>query len=583
MNTSVKDTGAIPAKSLRLWPAMVIVILQWLIRFGLPAVVPSDMATQIGTFAGFIGGFALIIWWGFFSRAQWVERFGGIVVMILALLVTPQFLDVSIRTANMGLMFIIFSIPVLSLAFVVWAVSTRNLYNRIRRITMVATILLASGFWVLLRTDGMDGSNHQELVWRWAKTSEERLLAQSNTKLISVSPDSAAIASEAEWPGFRGSHRDGIITGVQIASDWIQSPPVELWRRSVGPGCSSFAIHGPLLFTQEQRGEYEMVTCYNLNTGEPVWSHGDSARFWDAHAGAGPRATPTLSNGRIYSLGGTGILNVLNERDGTVVWSRNAASDAEVKVLPWGFTGSPLVVGNRVIISLSGKLVGYDIETGQPAWLGTDGGNSYSSPHLVTIAGVQQVLLMSMAGAVSVDPESGQTLWNFDWELVDRILQPAVIGDGDLLIVGETQAIRRIKVTHDQGNWSAKELWTSEEIKLNFNDFISHKGFVYGFDGPSIACMDIRDGSRKWRGSPYRGFSLLLADQDLLLMLTEKGDLALVGATPDQFSELARIPAIKGKTWNHPVMAGDVVVVRNAREMAAFRLTDPTEPRQAKK
>jgi outer membrane protein assembly factor BamB len=573
MNTIGKNTAPAPQKALRLWPAIVIVILQWLIRFGLPGVIPSDMATQVGIFVGLIGGFFLIIWWAFFSRARWFERLGAPGLMILALIFTQQFIDVSIRTANMGMMFTIFSIPVLSLAFVVWAVATRNLSNGIRRVTMVATILSATGFWVLLRTDGMDGSAHQDLVWRWTKTSEERFLAQSNHKLMPISLDPATMAAEAEWPGFRGSHRDGIITGIQIATDWVKSPPIEMWRRSVGPGCSSFAIHGTLLFTQEQRGKYEMVTCYNLNTGEPVWSHGDSARFWDSHAGAGPRSTPTLSNGRVYTLGGTGILNALDERDGTVVWSRNAASDAEVKVLPWGFAGSPIVVGNRVIISLSGKLAGYKLESGEPAWFGTDGGNSYSSPHLVTIAGIRQVLLMSKTGTTSIEPESGRPLWNYEWLMQDRILQPAVIGEGDLLIVGETQAIRRIKVTNDHGTWNVKELWTSEQIKLNFNDFIIHKGFAYGFDGPGIACIDTKDGSRKWKGSPYRGFSVLLSEQDIIMVLTEKGDLALVGATPDQFRELARIPAIKGKTWNHPVMVSDVVVVRNAQEMVAFRLS----------
>ncbi len=572
METDKKDHAALRPNPLRLLPAIVIVILQWLIRFGLPGVVSADLATQIGIFGGLIGGLAIMIWWAFFSRAIWFERIGAIGLIILALFVTQQLNDESIRTANMGLMFIIFSIPVLSLAFVTWAVATRNLTTGIRRITMVITILLATGFWILLRTDGMDGSNHQDLAWRWSKTSEERLLAQSNDKLIPVSPDSAALAATAEWPGFRGSNRDGMVTGIKIATDWVKSPPAELWRRSVGPGCSSFAIHGTLLFTQEQRGEYEMVTCYNLNTGEPLWNHGDSARFWDSHAGAGPRSTPTLSNGRVYTMGGTGILNVLDERDGKLIWSRNAASDAKVKVLTWGFAGSPLVVGNLVIVSLSGKIAGYNIENGDPVWFGTDGGNSYSSPHQVTIAGIQQVLLMSQAGAISIEPESGKPLWNYDWQMTDRILQPTVIGEGDLLIVGETQAVRRIKVTLNQGTWSVKELWESDQIKANFNDFIIHKGFAYGFDGPSIACIDIKDGSRKWKGSPYRGFTILLADQDLILVLTEKGDLALVKATPDQFIELARIPAIKGKTWNHPAMVGDVVVVRNAMEMAAFRL-----------
>jgi len=572
MDRSDKSQNPVTKMPLRLWPAIVIVTLQWMIRFGLPAIIPSDPVTQISILAGLAGGLFLIIWWIFFSRAAWFERLGALGLMILALVITSQFTDVSIRTANMGMMFAIFSIPALSLAFAAWAVLTSRLSTRLRRVTLVVTIIMSTGFWVLLRTNGMDGSAHQDLVWRWAPTAEERLSNGARSRANSMSPDSTTVVGEAEWPGFRGARRDGIVEGTRIATDWVKTPPVEMWRRPVGPGCSSVAIHGNFLFTQEQRGENEMVTCCNLTTGEPVWSHGDSARFWDSHAGAGPRSTPTLSKGRVYTLGGTGILNVLDECDGRVIWSRDAARDSGVAVPGWGFTGSPLVIGNRVIVSLSGMLAGYDIETGQRVWSTQDGGNSYSSPHPAMLSGVQQVILMSKAGATSVEPESGKVLWEYAWPVTDRILQPAVIGDQDLLIVGETQAIRRIRVAENQGIWSAKEIWTSEQIKLNFNDFIVYKGFAYGFDGPSIACIDVKDGSRKWKGSPYRGFMVLLAGQDLLVVLTEKGDLALVKAIPDQFSELGRIPAIKGKTWNHPAVEGNIVVARNSMEMVAFRL-----------
>jgi outer membrane protein assembly factor BamB len=359
---------------------------------------------------------------------------------------------------------------------------------------------------------------------------------------------------------------------VRIKTNWSETPPVLMWRKPIGPGCSSFAVHGNLFYTQEQRGDFEDVSCYNLITGQPVWKHSDKVRFYEAHAGPGPKSTPTLVGNRVYTLGATGILNVLDAGSGSVIWSRNAASDAKVKVLHWGFTSSPLVYGNNVIVALSGKLAAYDTESGKPKWTGLDGGESYSSPQLVTIDGVSQVLLMSKAGSESSDPESGKPLWKYSRPNMSRILQPAMITGGDLLFADETKGVQRITISHAQDKWNVKELWSSEEMKLYFNDFIIHKGHAYGFDGPSIACIDIKDGKRNWKGDRYRGWMLLLEDQDLLLVLSEKGELALVQASPDKFKELARIPAIKGKTWNHPALAGDVLLARNAQEMVAFRL-----------
>jgi outer membrane protein assembly factor BamB len=200
----------------------------------------------------------------------------------------------------------------------------------------------------------------------------------------------------------------------------------------------------------------------------------------------------------------------------------------------------------------------------------------YSSPQRSTIGGVVQVLMLSDAGATSVAPADGTVLWEHAWPGV-AITQPARVADGDVLIsiVGPTGGIgvRRIGVARGPGGWTAEERWTSAGLKPYFNDLVVHKGHAYGFDGSILACIDLEDGKRAWKGGRYgNGQLVLLADQDVLLVLSEDGEVALVGATPDQFKELARLPAIDGKTWNHPVVVGDVLLVRNGQEMAAFRL-----------
>jgi outer membrane protein assembly factor BamB len=366
--------------------------------------------------------------------------------------------------------------------------------------------------------------------------------------------------------------RDGVAHGARIATDWSASPPVELWRRPIGPGWSSFAVRGNHLYTQEQRGDDEIVSSYDVSTGEPVWRHRDAARFWESNGGAGPRGTPTLSNGRVYTFGATGILNALDAGDGTVVWSRNPASDTGTEVPGWGFSSSPLVVGDVVMVAAEGKLAAYDLATGKPRWYGPKGGAGYSSPHLLTIDGVVQVLLMSGNGAISVAPADGTVLWKHPGAWGAPIVQPALTVDGDLLF-GTGAGIERVAVTHGPGGWTAKERWTSNGLKPYFNDFVVHEGHAFGFDGSILACIDLADGKRKWKGGRYgHGQLVLLPDQDLLLVVSEQGEVALVGATPDQFTELARLPAIEGKTWNHPVLAGDVLLVRNGEEMVAFRL-----------
>ena len=318
------------------------------------------------------------------------------------------------------------------------------------------------------------------------------------------------------------------------------------------------------------------MSCYRFSTGEPVWGHRDAVRFWESNGGAGPRATPTVHGDRVFAFGATGILNALDARTGARLWSRQVATDTNRPVPTWGFASSPLVVGDVVIVAAAGTLAGYDRTTGDHRWTGPSHGGSYSSPHRVTFDGVEQVVLLGGPGAVSVAPGDGTVLWTHEWES-GAMVQPAMTPDGDILINAIASAggmaTRRLGVTRTAGVWTVAERWTSIGLKPYFNDLVVHKGHAYGFDGSILSAINLADGSRVWKGGRYgNGQLILLADQDLLLVISEEGALALVNATPGAFTEVATYPAVDGKTWNHPVVVGDTLLVRNGAEMVAFRL-----------
>jgi outer membrane protein assembly factor BamB len=240
-----KPADSLNHEIIRIWPGITLVIIQWLFRFVLPIIEPKAM--MIGIVVELITAILIAVWWMFFSRALLLDRWIAFPIIIASLYFTSMFIDESIAKANMGLMFLIFSIPVMSLTFVTWTLITRRLPVIFRRVTMILTILLASGIWICIRTNGMTGDGRQLLDWRWAKTSEDRLLEHAeNNSSVTISKD-FNVKSSNIWPGFRGANRDGIVHNVFLKTDLKKSPPVELWRKPIGPGCSSFAVNQNLI------------------------------------------------------------------------------------------------------------------------------------------------------------------------------------------------------------------------------------------------------------------------------------------------------------------------------------------------
>ena len=569
-------------KPLRVWPAVLLVVTAIVSRLVAPLFMedgPMFLAFLTMMAPLFACGL-ILLWWLAISRATILERVVGLVGTLVV-----AGIAIAISHSTMlgpGTMFV--TLPLGTGAFALGAIlCCRYLsFNR----TVIA-ILLAScgfGFGALLRSNGMWGSFAMALDWRWVPSAEEAMLAERDS-----SPEATAeLVTQAEfdtwladpqWPGFRGPGSVSQQHGPPIESDWTAHEPELLWKIPVGPAWSSFAVAGNLLYTQEQHGDQELVVCYLADSGKEVWRQSIDSRFFDSLGGPGPRATPTLANGGLFVQGASGHLQRLDPRNGSVIWKQDLRKVAKREPPVWGFSSSPLVVGQNVVVHAGGNddkgLLAFDTETGDLAWSAAAGDHSYCSAHRAELGDQEVVLMLTNAGLNVVDPATGEQRLNYKWKHDGyRVLQPQLVdGDSVLLPTGMGVGTRKLRIIDTDGTLSAEETWTSLDLKPDFNDFVVYDGHMYGFDGSLFTCVDLETGDRVWKKGRYgKGQVLLLADSQLLLVATEFGEVVLLSASPTGHEELAKLAAIEGKTWNHPVVVGDRLYVRNAQEAACFRL-----------
>lgn len=583
MTTRPIDSSAAAAgpRALRIWPALVFL--------GLVAIgkatpyVAQELSFGLFMFAvnaPLVAGVGILLWWMFGSRATGPERWLGPLGVILIAAASYLLLHPSLQ--GMGFFFFVVSTGVAAVGLALVCLSRAR--PNIRLWGAFAGAVLGFMSWDLARNDGIWGDFNASLQWRWKPTAEQLFLASLEKDAASrAQPADEAVSSETinqpGWPEFRGPRRDGVVPGVVLDTDWQAHPPKELWRRKVGPGWSSFAAAGRSIFTQEQRGDIEVIACYDADTGAQRWIHESPARFWESVAGAGPRATPTLKDGRLFAIGATGLVHCLDSSSGALIWERDLVKDASRQPLTWGFSSSPLIVDDLVIVYAGGAgdkgVFAYDIASGEPRWSVAAGDHSYSSPHRATIAGRDFVLMLTNAGLTAIDPVEGKNAWSYEWKYDGyRTLQPLVVdGSGILLGTGMGTGTRRVDVTLADAEPQINDRWTSLDIKPDFNDFVAHKGYLYGFDHNIFACIDLETGKRNWKKGRYgNGQVLLLPDADQLLVLTENGDLVVARANSKNLEELARLKVLNNKTWNHPVLVNNRLYVRNGEEAVCLEL-----------
>jgi len=455
-----------------------------------------------------------------------------------------------------------------------------------RRIVGIVGVLVIVLAVASLRLDGVSGDIHPQFAWRWSPRPHSAVptLEQSPPGLVA----DLTARTPQDSPEFLGPGRHATFDGIHLARDWQAAEPRAIWRQPIGAGWSSFAVVGHYGVTQEQRNEEqdgkrndrELITCYDLDNGQLIWAHVTPVSFEHVVAGMGPRATPTVVDGKVYALGALGHLTCLDGATGRQLWQHDVIQESGAQLPVWGKSCSPLVVDNLVIVSAGGKggksLLAFDRESGQLVWSAGDDQSSYSSPTLMTLAGEPQVVIVNERSVAGHDLKDGHLLWQHDWPENSNgspnVSQPLPVGDDRILMskgYGIGSALWQIK--RDGDSWKVEELWKNNSLKTKMTSAVTRDGYAYGLDEGVLMCLEIATGKKMWKKEKFGHGQVLLVD-DLLLVQSEAGEVALVEASPKAYKKLTQFQAITGKSWNYPTLSGNRLLVRSEDEAACYEL-----------
>jgi outer membrane protein assembly factor BamB len=399
---------------------------------------------------------------------------------------------------------------------------------------------------------------------------------------VAASPGATAAAPAAPsrnyWTNFRGPKRDGKYDEASVSTNWPSSGLPVLWKQPVGVGHASFVVADGKAYTIEQRRNQEVVAAYDINNGHELWTQKWNAEFNDS-TGDGPRATPTWDQGRIYALGATGDLRCLDANSGSVIWGKNILGDNQAKNLPWAMAASPLIVDDKVIVLPGGangkSVVAYNKMTGAPVWKSLDDPQAYVSPMLVELAGRRQIIVVSSYRVLGLAPENGALLWSYPWntDMGINVSQPIMVDRNRFFISsGYGKGAALVEVKGSGNSFTASTIWENKNMKNKFNSSVLHNGYVYGLDEGILVCLDVSTGERKWKDGRY-GYGQVILAGDHLIVTSDQGDVALVKASPDKYTEVTRFSAMQGQMWNYPAIASGKLLVRNSNEMAAYDIS----------
>jgi len=428
----------------------------------------------------------------------------------------------------------------------------------------------------------LEQNRNQQAAQQPAPTAAAPSPSPSPSASVAASPGETAAAAPAPsrnyWTNFRGPKRDGRYDEASVSTHWPANGLPVVWKQPVGIGHASFVIADGKAYTIEQRRSQEVVAAYDLNNGHELWTQKWNAEFTDS-TGDGPRSTPTWDQRRLYALGATGELRCLDANSGAVIWGKNILTDNQAKNLPWAQAASPLIVDDKVIVLPGGangkSVVAYNKMTGAPVWKVLDDPQAYVSPMLVELAGRRQIVVVSSWRVLGLAPENGTLLWSYKWDTDNgiNVSQPIMVDRNRFFISsGYGKGAALVEVKGSGNSYTASTIWENKNMKNKFNSSVLHDGYIYGLDEGILVCLDVNTGERKWKDGRY-GYGQVVLAGNHLIVTSDQGDVALVNASPDKYTEVARFTALSGQTWNYPALASGKLLVRNSNEMAAFDIS----------
>jgi outer membrane protein assembly factor BamB len=427
-------------------------------------------------------------------------------------------------------------------------------------------------------------------VFRWQPDIQAELDERLAHPVDHTGTLSAAdfVVDATDFPRYRGARADGVAPEAAIATDWTATPPKEVWRTPVGWAYSGIAVAGNVAVTLEQRGEKEAVVCYDRASGKELWAYAYDAHFKQSApmGGDGPRSTPTISGGDVYTLGAEGHLVCLDGTTGKPRWPVvDVIKDNGAAVVKWGMTSSPLVVGKLVVVNAGidpannqhQAVAAYDRTTGKKVWAVGDYAAGYSSPMLATLDGMEQIVLFDAGGVAGIDPADGKELWRHPWTTFNdmNIIQPLILPGDRVFISSElTNGCALLEVKKSGSTWTVRPAWTSRALAARFANPVYCDGHIYGLSNNRLCCLSAATGKRQWRSDEeFESGQLLLCGKTLLVQPERSGEVLAVSADPKEYRELGRTKVFRGsRTWNTPALAGGRLYLRNHEEMVCLEL-----------